>query len=130
MDTATVPTKAGKPASELETAIRTLDSPQHHRPKQETIYLTKLTYENREFLFVHEIPVTVTWNGAIWIYESEKYGIEGFETDKDEAYFAFRQDFDAAWENFACEEDSKLSEGAQRQKALLKSLVASVRYIE
>jgi len=101
-----------------------MQKPQH--PKIETFYITGLTYENREFVFAHEIPITVAWDGEGWIYETGEYGVNGFALDQQEANFAYRQTFDACWDNIACAKDNELAQSAREMKAALNSLVATI----
>jgi len=100
------------------------------KPKQETIHLTQLVYENREFTFASEMPVTVTNKDGVWIFESKEFEIIGFDESKEEAFYAFRMDFDARWEYIASEDDCKLTKNARQLKKQLKSLVAGIRHIE
>jgi len=101
------------------------------KPKQETIHLTQLVYENREFTFAREMPVTVTQKGKIWVYEAKEPNIVGYEENKEDAFYAFTETFDACWELIACErDDKKLTPRAQQMKTAFKSLVANVRQIE
>jgi len=98
---------------------------------QEMIHLTQLVYENREFTFAREMLVTVTQKGKIWIYETKEPNIIGYEENKEDAFYAFTETFDACWELIACEkDDKKLSPRALRMKTAFKSLVADVRQIE
>jgi len=129
METATALTEIEEPASSPLSGDDTPDGQQPNILHEETIYLAGLTYKDREFVFNHEMPVRVTWDGELWDYESEDYNIRAFEEDKQEAFFSFQLVFDACWENIACEEDEKLTKGAQRMKAALKSLVANTRQI-
>jgi hypothetical protein len=115
--------------AERELIIPIIESPSPH-PRQESVRLTSLIYENKEFLFAREMPVTITWDGEAWIYESKENEIIGFDEDQRGADFAFRQDFSVCWENFACEDDGNLSIDAREMKANLKSLVAEARCFE
>jgi hypothetical protein len=123
-----------EPATSLAETTDSLTKPsvlQRNQPKRETIYLTKLTYENREFHFAHETAIEVTWDGELWTYESKNFGIEGFETTRQKADLAFRQTFALCWDHFACEEDdSKLSKKAKQIKTTFKSLISTIRHIE
>ena len=89
--------------------------------------ISTLTYGNREFEFAKKLSITVTKRGTVWIYETKKYNIMGYEENKEDAFFAFRETFDACWEHIACEDDGNLTEGAQKMKAALKSLVTNIR---
>jgi len=129
MDAAAALTEVGELATELKTIGHKPDTPRPQQSKQETIYLTKLNYENREFIFAKEMAVKITWDGEGWSYLSKDYGIEGFALEQQEAEFAFRQDFDACWEHIACAEDNDLHESALPMKTTLRSLVASTRQI-
>jgi len=104
--------------------------PKPQQPSQQTVYITGLTYENREFTFAREMAVEVAWDGEGWIYEAEQYGINGFARDQQEANFVFRETFDACWEHIAYAEDHELSESARDLKTELRSLVSNTRQIE
>jgi len=115
--------------AERELVIPIAESPLPN-PAQETVRLTSLIYENNEFVFAQEMPVKITWNGKIWVYESKEYNIIGFEENQQEADFAFRQTFTACWEEIACEEDCNLTTEAIEWKTRLKSLVTMVRQVK
>ena len=130
MDTATVPTEFEKLSIGLDRETDASNATQHNQPHEETIYLTKLTCGNKEFLFSRKLVVKVTGSDEGWIFKSEDPEIVGFGLQRQDAHLAFRQDFATCWDVIASKDDSLLTLDAIDLKVSLKSLVTDARIVE
>jgi len=130
METATTLTEIEEPTSSLVPEDDTLDDQQPNILHEETIHLIGLTYKDREFVFNHEMPVRVTWDGRLWDYESEIYNIEGFAENKQEAELSFKDDFVGMWKHVGSDDTDKMTKDAKELRLLLRYLVKTERHID
>jgi len=91
----------------------------------ETLKWRKLTYLDRTFIFNRELVIRVLKEEGGWAFESDDPELMGFGHTRQEAELTFCLDFAAQWDDLACEEDDKLTQGARKVKLDLLALVKS-----
>jgi hypothetical protein len=89
----------------------------------ETLKWKELTYRGRTFEFNREMHIRVLEEDGGWAYESDDPEIMGYGLTRTEAELTFCLGFAAQWNDLACEEDGKLTQGAREVKRGLLALV-------
>jgi len=93
----------------------------------ETLKWGELTYLDRTFVFNRELVIRVLKEDGGWAFESDDPELMGFGHTRSEAELTFCLDFAAQWDDLACEEDDKLTQGAKKVKRDLLALVKSLK---
>jgi len=104
-------------------------TPPDSDPPQETMFISRLAYETREFTFAREIPVTMRYEDGLWIYESKEHQLIGYDENREEAELTFKEDFVATWDHIGCYDTDNMTQRAKQLRTKLRTLVASERQV-
>jgi hypothetical protein len=87
------------------------------------ILLSGVMWASRSFQFRLPIPVLVSLQQDLHVYESVEYGILAYGYSESEALERFAEQFVATWDALAHEPDSRLTLDAQELRDSLQRLV-------
>jgi len=121
MDTAVETLHSTAPKG-LELRSENPGTPLHSVPPQETMFISRLAYENREFTFARDIQVTMRYEDGLWIYESKEYRLIGYDENREEAELAFKEDFVATWNHIGCDDTDNMTQRAKQLRTKLRAL--------
>jgi hypothetical protein len=93
---------------------------------EDTMTWQGISFEDRNFVFSDKLDVRVIHEEGGWAFESDELDMMGFGHSREEAELAFRHTFVACWDNYAKEDDAKLTPDAIELKQLLLALAKEV----
>jgi len=90
---------------------------------------SEIEWQNRKFIFSHEIACDVRKEDSIVIIEYEPLNIRAYSFSREEAIKDFCEEFSFIWDNYAKEDDKNLTPDAISLKKALLSLVKKIETI-